>query len=139
MMDEMLVQELIKLERGVIFTVAEHDGVAKKHVYLQARLLYAHLDTKALEKMGLLKLCNSLYGCMLCNLQSGAYRHTLHKCVYKNTRLPLQASCVATCWPAAVCSGGIQQKTNRDSHDRGTTTWATSLTGESSRRNVKPQ
>ncbi len=89
MMEEMLVQELKKLESGVIFTILEHDGIAKKHVYLQARLLYTHLDTKALEKMGLLKLCNSLYGCTLCNLQTGSYRHTLHKCVYKNTRLPL--------------------------------------------------
>ncbi len=91
MMDEMLVQELKKLERGVIFTILEQNGVAKKHVYLQARLLYTHLDTKALEKMGLLKLCNSLYGCTLCNLQTGSYRHTLHKCVFKDTRLPLDA------------------------------------------------
>jgi uncharacterized membrane protein YgcG len=89
MMEEMLVQELVKLERGVVFTIPALDGKAKQHVYLQARLLYTHLDTKALEKMGLLKLCNSLYGCTLCNLQCGAFRHSLHKCVYKNTRLPL--------------------------------------------------
>ncbi len=89
MMEEMLVQELKKLERGLIFTIPSVNGVETKHVYLQARLLYTHLDTKALEKMGLLKLCNSLYGCTLCNLQTGSYRHTLHKCVYKNTRLPL--------------------------------------------------
>ncbi len=89
MMEEMLVQELKKLERGLIFTIPALNGVEEKHVYLQARLLYTHLDTKALEKMGLLKLCNSLYGCTLCNLQTGSYRHTLHKCVYKNTRLPL--------------------------------------------------
>ena len=89
MMQEMLVAELKKLESGLIFSIPAHDGVPERNVYLQARLLYTHLDTKALEKCAMLKLCNSLYGCLLCNLQTGATRPSLLKCVHTGCRLPL--------------------------------------------------
>ncbi len=89
MMKEMLTEELKKLEEGVFFTIPMQKGFAERHVFLQARLVYAHLDTKALEKVASIKLSNSLVGCTLCNLQRGVYRHCVHKCVYIGTRLPL--------------------------------------------------
>jgi hypothetical protein len=89
MMKDMLTEELKKLEEGIIFTIPKQDGHEERHVFLQARLVYAHLDTKALEKVACIKLSNSLVGCTLCNLQRGVYRHCVHKCVYIGTRLPL--------------------------------------------------
>jgi hypothetical protein len=89
MMKDMLTEELKKLEEGLFFTIPQQNGFAERHVFLQARLVYAHLDTKALEKVACIKLSNSLVGCTLCNLQRGVYRHCVHKCVYIGTRLPL--------------------------------------------------
>ncbi len=89
MMKDMLTEELKKLEEGIFFTIPEQEGFSERHVFLQARLVYAHLDTKALEKVACIKLSNSLVGCTLCNLQRGVYRHCVHKCVYIGTRLPL--------------------------------------------------
>jgi hypothetical protein len=89
MMKDMLTEELKKLEEGIFFTIPEQEGFPERHVFLQAKLVFAHLDTKALEKVACIKLSNSLVGCTLCNLQRGVYRHCVHKCVYIGTRLPL--------------------------------------------------
>ncbi len=89
MMEEMFVAELKKLETGLIFTIPAHDNFPERNVFLQARLLFCHLDTKALEKCAMLKLSNSSYGCLLCNLQTGSRRPSLNKCVYTGCRLPL--------------------------------------------------
>jgi hypothetical protein len=97
MMEDMLVAELRKLETGLIFTIPASSVSPDRHVYLQARLLFCHLDTKAMEKCGMLKLSNSLYGCQLCNLQTGSTRPSLSKCVYTGTRLPLYKHHVLRC------------------------------------------
>ncbi len=85
LLEQMFTQELVKLENGVLFTIPETNGSKERHVFLQARLVFTHLDTKALEKFGCMKLSNS-GGCTLCNLQSGCYRPQIHKHVYGNTR-----------------------------------------------------
>lgn len=90
MMKEMLTEELKKLEEGIFFTIPEQDCFTERHVFLQARMVYTHLDTKALEKVACIKLSNSLMGCNLCNLQCGVSRHSsAGSCVYIGTRLPL--------------------------------------------------
>ncbi len=75
LIEEMLTQELVKLENGVLFSIPAQDGNQERHVFLQARLVFLHLDTKALEKCGCFKMCNSAGGCALCNLQPGNESH----------------------------------------------------------------
>ncbi len=90
LIEQMLVQELVKLENGILFTIPAQDGFKERHVFLQARLVFLHLDTKALEKVGCIKLSNS-GGCTLCNSQTGCYRALVHKHVYGNTRVSLHS------------------------------------------------
>jgi hypothetical protein len=71
LIEEMLTQELVKLENGILFSIPKQDGFQERHVFLQARLVFTHLDTKALEKFGCFKMCGSAGGCALCNLQTG--------------------------------------------------------------------
>lgn len=80
LLDEMFTEEVIALQRGILFTIPATGGEGdERHIFLQARCIYAHLDTKALEKFARLKLSNSKVGCTLCNMQRGSYRPRLHK------------------------------------------------------------
>jgi hypothetical protein len=90
LVEQMLAQELVKLENGILFTIPGQKGFEERHVFLQARLVFIHLDTKALEKVGCIKLSNS-GGCTLCNSQTGCYRACVHKHVYGNTRVSLHS------------------------------------------------
>ncbi len=85
-LDEMFVEEVKALEHGLMIEIPTQDGWEKQHVFLQARCVFTHLDTKAMEKFIRLKLSNSTVGCMLCGQQPGYYRLRLHKNVYTNTR-----------------------------------------------------
>jgi hypothetical protein len=89
LIQEMFTQELVKLENGVLFTIPRQDGFKEQHVFLQARLVFTHLDTKALEKFACVKMCNSATGCALCNMQPGCYRKSIRKYTYGNTRIAL--------------------------------------------------
>ncbi len=88
--DELLVQELKALEAGMVLVV-RCEGEPDKHVFLQARVVYAHVDTRALESVAKIKGAGSKCGCVLCNMQSGLYVKNFKKCIYSGTRnaLPL--------------------------------------------------
>jgi hypothetical protein len=88
LIEDMFTQELVKLENGVVFTIPKQDGFEERHVFLQARLVFTHLDTRALEKVACVKMAGSK-SCTLCNSQTGCWRNRLHKMVYGNTRISL--------------------------------------------------
>jgi hypothetical protein len=46
---ELYAKELKHLEKGMVFVVAGDSAAQDRYVYLQARLMFMHLDTKALE------------------------------------------------------------------------------------------
>ncbi len=89
LIEQMLTKELVKLENGIFFTIPGKDGAADRNVLLQARLVFAHLDTKALEKFACIKMCGSKTGCGLCNMQRGCWRGPLRKVKYGDTRSAL--------------------------------------------------
>ncbi len=64
--DGILSEELEMLEDGMIFNMKDAQG--RDHaVFLQARCLYLHLDTKAFEKGLHMQCANAMYGCGLCD------------------------------------------------------------------------
>jgi len=64
LVDQILTNELKQLEEGIIFRF-EHpvDPTQTVTVFLQARCVFAHLDTTALQKFAKIKGSGSSYGC----------------------------------------------------------------------------
>jgi hypothetical protein len=88
---EILAVELLQLEKGIIFKF-EHpeDPTQTVKVLLQARLVFAHLDTVELQKLGLLKGANSNDGCVLCESDlRGQHRECLSKRIHVGERIRL--------------------------------------------------
>lgn len=84
LMEEMFCMELKALEEGFIFQVNLPDG-SIRHVFLQARLLFAHLDTKAVEKVAGCKCTGSKF-CSFCNSLHGHSDPVLGKMIYPRWR-----------------------------------------------------
>jgi hypothetical protein len=57
---QLYAKELKALENGVVFVVAGDCATDDRNVFLQARLMYMHVDTKALESVSCSKGSNSL-------------------------------------------------------------------------------
>jgi hypothetical protein len=80
-MDDMLVAELEQLFDGLLFEFQTDSG--EKHaVFIQARLIFFHLDTRAQDKV--LHVCSagSMSGCTFCDDCKGLTRPIIGRCVY---------------------------------------------------------
>jgi hypothetical protein len=85
-MDDMLCAELEQLFDGIIFEFLTESG--EKHaVFIQARLIFFHLDTRAQDKV--LHVCSagSISGCSFCQDCKGLTRPIVSRCVYPGAGL----------------------------------------------------
>ena len=88
MIDDLLCQELKQLENGILFEFKTKDG--RDHaVFLQARVVYFHLDTRACEKVYHVSGAGSLNGCSTCGDCCGLSRPVLGSPVYVGATLHL--------------------------------------------------
>jgi hypothetical protein len=94
LMDTILISELKALQDGMIFefeyTLA-NGKIRQEAVFLQANLIYFHLDTQALQKVARIKGSGSLKGCSLCNTLHGTQRKEIDKVIYNGERSKLDA------------------------------------------------
>ncbi len=72
MFKELLIPELLHLEKGILFTVKKNNNTIK--IFLQARIMVHCLDTRALEKVAHVQTAGANAGCMLCNTMVGVSR-----------------------------------------------------------------
>jgi len=89
LVDSILTSELVQLEKGMIFHFDHPENPSVKiAVFLQARCVFAHLDTIALQKFAKIQGANSGFGCK-CGTIKGCHRQCLHKRVYLGERAKL--------------------------------------------------
>jgi hypothetical protein len=79
-------EEIKALERGIVFVIPQDGHNNDIHVYLQARCVFAHLDTKGLESLLLIQGSGSLYGCSFCNMCKGMTVALIGKVCFCHTR-----------------------------------------------------
>jgi hypothetical protein len=82
---KLFAKELKALENGIVFVVAGDCVEDDRNVYLQSRLMYMHVDTKALESVTCSKGSGSLI-CTLCNLNKGFHNPIIDKVAYSGNR-----------------------------------------------------
>jgi len=83
---QLMGEEMKALEEGFMFTIPGSSEDTHTHVFLQARCVFAHLDTKGLESFAMVQGSGSKHGCCFCNLCKGRYEYALKKMVYDNNR-----------------------------------------------------
>jgi hypothetical protein len=83
MFDKCFVEELKMLQEGLIIYCRE------KYFFVQVRLIYHCVDTKALGKLIKTHEANSLMGCPFCEIGKGSKRAKLDKVVYPGHRILL--------------------------------------------------
>lgn len=89
LVDKILTNELAQLEKGIIFKFEHPENPSLTvAVFLQARCVFAHLDTIALQKFAKIQGAGSASGCK-CRTIKGSYRHCLKKQVYMGERAKL--------------------------------------------------
>lgn len=81
MIDDLLSQELKQLENGILFEFELKNG-EKRAIFLQARVVYFHLDTRAFEKVFHVSGAGSLCGCSTCGTCFGLSRPILGTPIY---------------------------------------------------------
>jgi hypothetical protein len=82
---QLYAKELKAIESGIVFVVAGANSEADRNVYLQARLVYMHVDTKALESVTCSKGSGSKM-CSCCNLNAGVWNPIFKKVNYFGNR-----------------------------------------------------
>jgi hypothetical protein len=82
----LLTEELKILERGILFKFAHPVTNQDVKVFLQARCIFTHLDTPALEHFALVQGHGSKHGCTLCSSLSGQWSTCLDRAVYNGER-----------------------------------------------------
>ncbi len=87
--DKVMAEEFALLENGIIFNLLHPVTNEPLSVFLQARLLYAHLDTIELQKFFKVQGTNSDAGCGVCRDCPGNYRNVLKKHIYSGHRAKL--------------------------------------------------
>ncbi len=89
LLDDILTEELVRLENGIIIRF-EHPAPSRRGelvcVFLQARCIFAHLDTIELLHFTKTQGSGSRSGCNLCGAIHGIYRTCLSKSVYLGHR-----------------------------------------------------
>jgi hypothetical protein len=78
-------KELKALENGMVCVIDNGSTSKDHHFYLQARMLYMHADTKAIEKITYSKGAGSVM-CTNCKQLKGVYNRALSKVVYPHVR-----------------------------------------------------
>jgi hypothetical protein len=78
-------KELKAIEDGVVFVVAGATAEEDIYVYLQASLMYMHVDTRALESVTYSKGAGSSQ-CSCCNLNKGLHHPIMKKVTYAGVR-----------------------------------------------------
>jgi hypothetical protein len=78
-------KELKALENGLLCVIDNGSTSKDHHFYLQARMLYMHADTKAVEKITYSKGSGS-FMCTACTQLKGVYNPALSKVGYPNMR-----------------------------------------------------
>lgn len=88
MIDDLLTQELKQLENGILLEFKTKNG-DNHAVFLQARVVYFHLDTRAFEKVYHVSSAGSLNGCSTCGTCNGLSRTILGTPIYVGSTLHL--------------------------------------------------
>jgi hypothetical protein len=81
--EKCFVEELLLLQEGLIIYCRD------QYFFVQVRLIYHCVDTKALGKLLKVHETNSLAGCPFCELGTGSHRSKLDKTVYPGHRILL--------------------------------------------------
>jgi hypothetical protein len=85
LLDNIFTSELKRLENGLILRVPHpHDSHRGEvvHVFMQARVIFAHMDTIELQHFIKIHGTNSGFGCNLCGQMHGSTKKCLNKTVY---------------------------------------------------------
>jgi hypothetical protein len=82
---KLYAKELKVLESGILFVVGGETAMEDRSVYLQARMMYLHADTKAVESLTCSKGSSSKM-CTCCNLNVGIYHPILKKVSHTGNR-----------------------------------------------------
>ena len=85
LMEEILIKELQALEKGIVFAARRENG-EEIYVFLQARLVFLHLDTRALEPTLGVQSANAIDACPCCHWGKGVNHASIGRTVYKHTR-----------------------------------------------------
>jgi hypothetical protein len=85
-----LTEELKQLERGILFSFDHPVTSQRVKVFLQARCVFTHLDTVALQHFGRIQGSGSRAGCTLCKSVLGQSNLCLGKVVYNGERGKLE-------------------------------------------------
>lgn len=79
--DDMFTAELEQLFDGILFEFLTPQG--QKHaVFIQARMIFFHLDTRAQDKVWHISSAGGMAGCTFCSDCKGLSRPSLGTCVY---------------------------------------------------------
>jgi hypothetical protein len=93
---QLYAKELKAIESGVVFVVGGATSEEDRAVYLQARMVYMHVDTKALESVTCSKGSGSKM-CSCCNLIAGVWNPIFKKVNYPGNRRTMHVDHLIRC------------------------------------------
>ncbi len=101
LLDQVMGEELRLLENGIVLHLTHPETGEEHAVFLQARLLYAHLDSVELQKFFKVQGAGSDAGCGVCRQCPGNYRNCMGKHVYVGHRAMLHPNHILRCFGQA--------------------------------------